>query len=315
MIPKQASSSFYPPSTALYFSIITPSFNQGRYLSACLTSVKDQGVDDYEHIVIDNCSTDETGEILVTWASDPHLKVVVESDHGQSEAVNKGLCKAQGEIICWLNSDDIYPPETFHKLREIFKDPDVNVVFGDALQIPYDQKSIPERLEARFSQREDFIRWWSSSIKLHQPAIFFRRSLIQSIGLLDERLHYAMDYEYWWRMSERYHFHYIPEVLAIQHRQPDSKTMKAWERVLEEREKIFSPYYALLKEKKADLAHERAATLAQHYLLQAYSVVSADRLAAWRFLKKAWHESPRQVLKKSSWGLMRQLCITMKKGE
>ena len=122
-----------------------------------------------------------------------------------------------------------------------------------------------------------------------------------------------MDYEYWWRMSERYHFHYIPEVLAIQHRQLDSKTMKAWDRVLEEREKIFSPYYDLLKEKKSHLQHERSTTLAQHYLLQAYSALNSNPPVAWKYFKKAWQQAPRQVLKKSSWGLMRQLCLSRTK--
>ena len=291
-----------------YFSIITPSFNQGRYLAACLESVKQQGGDDYEHIVIDNCSTDETKEVLAAWSRDPHLAVIVEQDRGQSEAVNKGLRLAQGEIICWLNSDDAYPPETFHKLRNVFSNPEIDVAFGDALQVFDDGKNIPQRAIAKFSNRYDFIRWWSSRVRLHQPAIFFRRSVVEVIGLLDEELHYAMDYEYWWRMAERYHFHYIPEVLAIQHRQPDSKTMKAWDRVLEEREKIFSPYYDLLKEKKSDLQQERSTTLAQHYLLQAYAMVGTNRSGAWKYFKKAWQKAPRQALKKSSWGLIRELC-------
>ncbi|MBX9577065.1 MAG: glycosyltransferase [Chthoniobacterales bacterium] len=291
-----------------YFSIITPSFNQGRYLATCLESVKQQGGDDYEHIVIDNCSTDETRDVLAAWSQDRHLRLIVEPDHGQSEAVNKGLRLAQGEVICWLNSDDAYPPETFQKLRKIFEDSTVDVVFGDALQIFDDGKNSSQQAVADFSNRYDFIRWWSSRVRLHQPAIFFRRSVMQSIGLLDEKLHYAMDYEYWWRMSERYHFHYVPEALAIQHRQLDSKTMKAWDRVLEEREKIFSPYYDLLKEKKSDLERERSTTLAQHYLLQAYAMVGTNRSGAWKYFKKAWQQGPRQALKKSSWGLIRQLC-------
>lgn len=290
-----------------FFSIVTPSFNQGRYLAACLESVKNQHVDNYEQIVIDNCSTDETADVLKKWFHDPHLKIIVESDQGQSEAVNKGLRAAQGEIICWLNSDDAYPPETFHKLQKIFADPGIDVVFGDTLQISYDGKNPPERMVAQFLNRNDFIRWWSSRIKLHQPAVFFRRSVVKSIGMLDEQLHYAMDYEYWWRMSERYPFHYIPELLAIQHRQPDSKTIKAWDRVLEERKKIFSPHYGLLKEKRSHLEEERATTLAQHYLLQAYTMVQTDRSGAWYYFKKAWHESPRQAMKKSCWGLMRQI--------
>ncbi|MEI6417189.1 MAG: glycosyltransferase family 2 protein [Verrucomicrobiota bacterium] len=293
-----------------YFSVITPSFNQGRYLQATLQSVAEQKDGDYEHIVIDNCSTDETKEVLATWSQDPHLTVIVEPDQGQSEAVNKGFRLARGEIICWLNSDDAYSSETFRVLREIFKNPEIDVVFGDALQVFDDRKNMTQRAVAKFLNRYDLIRWWSSRVRLHQPAIFFRRSVVEAIGLLDNELHYAMDYEYWWRMSEHYHFHYIPEVLALQHRQLDSKTMKAWDRVLKEREKIFSPYYDLLKEKKSDLQQERTATLAQHYLLQSYSVVSSNRPEAWRYLKKAWQESPRHVLQWSSLGLLKSFCFS-----
>lgn len=290
-----------------FFSVITPSFNQGPYLTTCLESVKQQGVDDYEHILFDNCSTDESKNILEEWSQDPHLAIFIEPDHGQSEAVNKGFQKAQGEIICWLNSDDAYAPDTFHQLRNIFQNPEIDVVFGDVMQLSYGPKTTSERAVAQFLHREDFIRWWDSRVKLHQPAIFFRRSVMETIGLLKEQWHYAMDYEYWWRMAEKYQFHYIPAVFAIQHRQPDSKTIKAWSRVLEEREKIFAPYYPLLKEKFSALQQERAKALAQHYLLQAYAVVETNQSLSWDYFKKAWKEAPQQTLKRSSWGLIRRL--------
>jgi len=214
MTSKQQSFSLQPPASSLVFSVITPSFNQGRYLTSCLESVKNQGVDYYEHIIIDNCSTDETKEILAAWSHDSHLKIVIEPDHGQSDAVNKGFRMARGEIICWLNSDDAYlslnsteaanngvagryvipakagitsssinetlldvpstpcsslaaanfkigtnEVRTFQVLREVFSNPDIDVVFGDALQIFDEEKNLSQRAIARFAQREDFIRW------------------------------------------------------------------------------------------------------------------------------------------------------------
>lgn len=289
-----------------FFSIITPSFNQGKYLSLSLDSVKSQRDDSYEHIIVDNCSTDETKEILAAYAKDPKVKLLVESDRGQSEAVNKGFRLAQGEIICWLNSDDAYLPETLMRVRRAFEDPAVHVIFGDACQVSYEGHP-PERAVARFQDRHDFIRWWSGLIRLHQPSIFFRRSVREKIGFLKEDLHYAMDYEYWWRMAEHYKFHYIPEELAIQHRQPDSKTMKAWHHVLTEREKIFSPFYSLLGEKKSDLHRQRAHSLAKHFLLQSYVAVKKERSVAWFYFQKALQQSPRMVLRPSSLGLIRQL--------
>ena len=288
-----------------FFSIITPSFNQGKYLPACLDSIRSQGDVSYEHIIVDNCSTDATREILIDYAKDSRVKLLIESDHGQSEAVNKGFQRADGEIICWLNSDDAYFPDTLAKVRHAFEDPTVQVVFGDASQVSYAGER-PKRAVAHFEDRHDFIRWWSNRIRLHQPAIFFRRAVREKIGFLKEELHYAMDYEYWWRMAEHYTFHYIPEELAIQYRQPDSKTMKAWHHVLEEREKIFSPFYPLLGEKKSALRRERSHSLAAHFMLQAYVAVKKDHSVAWFYFQKAFQQSPSLVLRPSSWGFIRQ---------
>ena len=329
-----------------YFSVITPSFNQGAYLRACLDSVATQGDDDYEQIIIDNCSTDETAEILARYANKPQIKIICEPDNGQSEAINKGFEAARGEIICWLNSDDAYPEKTFQRLREFFSDPKIDVVFGDALQVSYpfsgsEKRQIrpfakpldftkgqlfnknqanevnghqvsydgkkPERLVASFQDPHDFIRWWSSKVRLHQPAVFFRRSVREKTGLLREDLHYAMDYEYWWRIAAVYDFHYIAEEMAIQHRQPDSKTIKAWHHVLEEREKIFSPFYSLLSDPEKTLKKEKNATLAEHYLLQAYAAI--DNKTARFFLQKAFTHSPSKVLRPSSLGLMKKIFL------
>lgn len=294
-----------------FFSIITPSFNQGKYLPICLDSIKNQKESSYEHIIVDNCSTDQTKNILAHYAIDPRVSTLVESDNGQSEAINKGFRMAQGEIICWLNSDDAYFPETLTKLRDAFSDPSVQVIFGDVLQVFYtrDRVESQERAVARFDDRRDFIRWWSSRIKLHQPAVFFRRSVMEKIGLLKEELHYAMDYDYWWRMSELYRFHYLGQELAIQHRQPSSKTIKAWYHVLEEREKIFTPFYSLLEEKKSILRRDRSQSLAAHFVQQAYGTVTTDSALAWFYFKKAVSQSPLIAFKPSTFGLMKKMML------
>ena len=102
-----------------------------------------------------------------------------------------------------------------------------------------------------------------------------------------------------------YDFHYIAEEMAIQHRQPDSKTIKAWHHVLEEREKIFTPFYSLLGESEAVLKKEKNAALAEHYLLQAYAAI--DNKTARFFLQKAFSHSPSKVLRRSSLGLMKKM--------
>jgi glycosyltransferase involved in cell wall biosynthesis len=100
-----------------------------------MESVVNQNDPDFEHLVFDNCSTDETSRVAAEFS---HVKFASEPDRGQSHGVNKGLAAARGEIICWLNSDDEYASGTFATLRLAFSDPAVQVVFGDVRQIGYD---------------------------------------------------------------------------------------------------------------------------------------------------------------------------------
>lgn len=289
-----------------YFSVITPSFNQGGFIGKCLESVVIQDDPGYEHLVFDNCSTDNTRSEAARF---PNVRLVSEPDRGQSDAVNKGFRAARGEILCWLNSDDAYPPGLFRRLREVFADPVVGVVFGDALQATYDGRG-DVRAAARFESRLDLVRWWSPAVKLHQPAVFFRRSLAAQAGALREDLHYAMDYEFWWRLSEQNHFHYLPEVLAIQHRQPDSKTIRAWHKVYVERERVFAPFYGLIDGgDRAALMKEKRCGMADRYLLNAYAEAAFGRRAVWENLRRAWCESPRQVLRARNLGLARALIV------
>lgn len=289
-----------------YFSVITPSWNQGAFIGKCLESVVAQGDADYEHLVFDNCSTDGTAQVVNRF---PQVCFYSEPDRGQSDAVNKGLRTARGEIICWLNSDDAYPAGVFEKLREAFADPAVEVIFGDVLQVAYDgggEARAPGRLESRL----DFIRWWSSAVKLHQPAIFFRRSVLAKSGFLREDLHYAMDYEFWWRLSESHRFHYLPEILAIQHRQPDSKTIRNWVKFYEERERVFAPFYGLIDNgDRGALIKEKKAVMARNYLQNAYAAVQNDRCGAWHDLIRAWNESPHFVLHPRILGLLCSLIL------
>jgi len=283
-----------------YFSVITPSWNQGTFLGECIDSVLCQEDADFEHLVFDNCSTDCTADVIARYS---HVQSVREPDRGQSDALNKGFLAAKGEIICWLNSDDAYPPGLFRRLKELFADPEVGVVFGDVMQRNYDGS--PDRIApARFERREDLVRWWSSSVKLHQPAIFFRRSARENTGLLDESLHYAMDYEYWWRMSAKHQFLYVPEIFAIQHLQPASKTITAWPCFYVEREKVFTPHYAIIDGGDAGaLARERRKMMAQNYLQLAWGAPARSKVV-WENIARALCEHPSFIVKPSLLGLL-----------
>ena len=290
----------------MFFSVITPSWNQGKFLRACIGSVVRQGDPDFEHLIFDNCSTDETAAVAAEF---PHVKFVSEPDRGQSHAVNKGLAAARGEIICWLNSDDEYAPGAFAKLREAFSDPAVQVVFGDARQIAYDGRDA-EVTCGKFDSRLDLIYWWRSRAKLHQPAIFFRREAAAKVGPVREDLHYVMDHELWWRMSEKFDFRYIPQVLAVQHRQPDSKTIRSWGTALVERERVFSPYYSQIDEGDLPgLMREKRWELGRSYLLQAYALAPTRRIDAVRLLAKSFREWP-QGIREMRWpGVLKKMLL------
>ncbi|MBA4313197.1 MAG: glycosyltransferase [Chlorobiaceae bacterium] len=201
-------------------SIVTPSFNQGKFIEANIQSVLRQNIPNVEHIIIDGGSTDQTIEILKRYT---HLKWISEKDSGQTEALNKGFRMATGNIIGWLNSDDTYCPSVFQLVAEYFKNPEVNVLCGDGFEIDEVGK-ITHPLSSANSNPETLIRYWKWKYEFVQPAFFFRRNVFEEIGYLDEKLYYAMDYDFFIRLGLRYPFKYISEPLANLRMYPESKS-------------------------------------------------------------------------------------------
>ena len=282
-----------------YFSVITPSWNQGAWLDGCIQSVLAQGVEDFEHIVFDNCSTDKTAAIL---AQHPHLQTHIEPDTGQANALNKGFRMARGEIICWLNTDDQYLPGTLARVREEFRDPAVNVIYGDCEEKFFDGRPSGVR-KARFRHRDDFLRFWRKDIDILQPAVFFRRRIFEEVGYLREDLHICMDYEFWWRVAERHAFKYLGIPLALQQRQPDSKTVKLLVRLYEEKEKVFSPLLDAAQPRHKLRNHLAARIgMGERWLGLAQSAgANSDRVTALDFLRRARNFNPLLLLTPRWW--------------
>ncbi|MCX7114403.1 MAG: glycosyltransferase family 2 protein [Gammaproteobacteria bacterium] len=181
-------------------SIITPSYQQDPYILRTLQSVAFQKVDaELEHIVMDGGSHDQTVSILKEAAqSMPHLKWLSEPDNGQAHAVNKGIQASSGDIIGWLNSDDIYYQGTLQRVLDFFNaHPDCDVVYGQADHI--NTNDLP--FETYPTEPWDHERLIETCY-FCQPAVFFRRRVFEKYGLLNDSLQYCMDYEYWLRLSK-----------------------------------------------------------------------------------------------------------------
>jgi glycosyltransferase involved in cell wall biosynthesis len=207
-------------SSELKVSIITPSFNQGQFIGRTLKSVANQKGAAIEHVVFDGGSSDCTVDVLRDFS--PTVKWVSEKDSGQGNAVNKGIRATDGDIIGWLNSDDIYYPDAIAHVVTFFeKNPEIDVVYGQADHIDvYDSPFEPYPTEPWNFERLHDVCF------ICQPALFFRRRVAEQYGLLDESLHYCMDYEYWLRLGKAgVRFAYIEEKLAGSRLYADNKTL------------------------------------------------------------------------------------------
>ncbi len=191
------------------FSIITPSFNQGRFLPDCVESVLKQTGVEVEHIVTDAGSTDETLEVLRRY---PHLKWTSEPDAGMSDGINKGFLKASGDWIMWLNCDDYLLPGVLEKVAEFIRgNPNVDVVHGDCLFVRENLKLI----RRKFDHAVDEATLLFVGCYIPSTSTFFKRRIIDDGHLLNTSYKVCMDWEYYLRLMRRgYRFGYVPEALA-----------------------------------------------------------------------------------------------------
>lgn len=205
----------------LRFSVVTVSFNQADFIERNIESVFEQDYANYEHIIIDAGSTDGTIEILKKY---DHTDWVSELDKGQSDGLNKGFKKANGDIICWLNSDDELAKGAFRSVSKYFSDnPEELAVTGSRMNIDhkgrelYITPSIEYTFEGLLNKNKD----------INQPSTFFKRSVFDKIGYLKKDLHYAMDYDFFLRLARLRTIKAIPEVLAKFRRHASSKTNRS----------------------------------------------------------------------------------------
>jgi len=177
-------------------SIITPSYNQARFLEATLQSVLWQDYPRLEYIVVDGASTDSSVEIIKRYA-DRLAWWVSEPDDGQADAINKGFRRATGEIVAWLNSDDLYLPDAINEAVEAFQaHPKASMVFGDAVSSDAEGHLL-NHLPSGNLELADLLRFEI----ICQPAVFMRRSVLEKVHYLDPSYHFFLDHHLWIRLA------------------------------------------------------------------------------------------------------------------
>jgi glycosyltransferase involved in cell wall biosynthesis/ADP-heptose:LPS heptosyltransferase/ubiquinone/menaquinone biosynthesis C-methylase UbiE len=221
-------------------SVITPSFNQGKFIEQTIQSVLNQNYPNFEHIIIDGGSSDGTIEILKKY---PHLKWVSEKDNGQSDALNKGFGLAAGDIIAWINSDDWYEPNTFITVAKFFKENQYkNIVMGDCNLVDENGKIFNHIINAERGFEELNNYKVARSIPT-QPAVFFRKKLLEESGLLDINLKYVMDYDLWMRFAKKNRFFHINQTFANYRFHKEAKIGDSnWEKIYPECEEVQRRY-------------------------------------------------------------------------
>jgi glycosyltransferase involved in cell wall biosynthesis len=201
-------------------SIVTPSYNQARYLEQTIRSVLEQDYPSIEYFVMDGGSNDGSVEIIEKYAG-KLAGWVSEKDKGQADAINKGFRQMRGDIVAWLNSDDYYLPGAIARAVQTFeKNPQAGLVYGNVLSV--DADSTPFNLQTFQPYTLNDLLAFNI---ISQPAVFMRRSVLEQAGLLNESYHCLLDHHLWLRMAKIAPIVYISETLAAARYHAEAKNL------------------------------------------------------------------------------------------
>ncbi len=275
-------------------SIITPSYNQGQFLEQTLQSVLNQDYPNIEYIVVDGASKDQSVDIIKKyekqidwWVSEP--------DKGQSDAVNKGWKRATGEIIGWLNSDDLLMPGAVSRMVAAFEEtPEMGVIYGDVF-------SIDARGDIFNIMRFD--QWGVDDLMafeiISQPGAFMRRDVLERAGYLDKEMHFLMDTHLCLKMIQLAPFRYLPGVVSAARYHADAKNVGAGARYGQDAYKIVEWMKTQPKLQERMVSNSRWVWAGAYRLSARYLLDGGDPRAALRDYLRSLTTRPATALKEA----------------
>ena len=224
------------PVTPMTISVITVTYNSAKTVADTMVSVAMQSYADIEHLVIDGASKDNTLDVVRSHARS-QTRLISEPDDGIYDAMNKGLVEASGEIVGFLNSDDLYADASvLEKVANAFQDPAVEACYADLVYVSQNNRRVVRYWKSRSFTKGDFAKGWCPA----HPTFYVRKSVIERLGLFDRSYKLAADVEFMMRYLERGQIRavYIPRVLVRM--RVGGATNQSWKNIWKQNSEIFS---------------------------------------------------------------------------